>query len=176
VLKLFPSRKTVDFLVQYFFARVNWLYEQIYAQTFLERYNSWWSQPGYHNEEDIQFGVLILRICVMSLNFLPHPSWPTKTILDVPLDVLESRCNAAACKLDNYQPRKSSVLRVQQLLIYVSTLVNAGNAKDSHAALGEAVKEAQDINLFLEEKWDPMSEFDKETWRKTFWNLYSWDR
>ncbi|KAE9364628.1 hypothetical protein N431DRAFT_388872 [Stipitochalara longipes BDJ] len=176
VLKLFPSRKTVDFLIQHFLAQVNWLYEEIYAQTFLERYNSWWSQQDYHGEEDVQFGVLILRICVNSLEFLPHPKWPTQGVLDVPCDVLESRCNAAACKLDSYQPRKSSLIRVQQLVLYITTLINAGNTKDSHAMLAETVKEAQEINLTLEEKWEPMSEFDKETRRKAFWNLYVWDR
>ena len=155
---------------------VNWLYEEIYPQTFLERYNSWWSQPDYHGEEDIQFGVLILRICVNSLEFLPHPKWPTQGVLDAQCDILESRCNAAACKLDSYQPRKPSLIRVQQLILYIATLVNAGNTKDSHAMLAETVKEAQEINLSLEEKWGPMSEFDKETRRKAFWNVYVWDR
>lgn len=119
---------------------------------------------------------MILRICVNSLEFLPHPQWPTEGVLDTSLDTLESRCNAAACKLDSYQPRKPSLLRIQQLLLYIATLVNAGNAKDSHAVLGEAVKEAQDINLFLVEKWPPMLEFDKETRRKALWNVYAWDR
>jgi hypothetical protein len=72
------------------------------------------------------------------------------------LEALESRCNAAACKLDSYQPRKPSLLRIQQLFLYIVTLVNAGNAKDNHAVLAEAMKEAQVINLFLEEKWPPM--------------------
>lgn len=166
----------VDFLVQHFLAEVNWLYEEIYPQTFLEIYNSWWSQPNYYGEEDIQFGVLILRICVNSLEFLPHPKWPTHSVLDIEPDALESRCNAVACKLDGYQPRTPSLLRVQQLVLYVATLFNAGNAKDSHAMLAETVKEAQEINLSLEEKWEPMSEFDKEIWRKAFWNVYVWDR
>jgi hypothetical protein len=176
VLKLFPSRKTVDFLVQHFLAQVNWLYEEIYPPTFLEKYNSWWSQPNYYGEEDVEFGVLILRICVNNLEFLPHPKWPTRGVLDIPPDLLKSRCNAAACKLDSYQPRKPSLLRIQQLILCIATLVNAGNAKDSHAMLGEMVKEAQEFNLFLEDKWEPMPEFDKETRRKAFWNLYVWDR
>jgi hypothetical protein len=59
------------------------------------------------------------------------------------------------------------------LILYIATLVNAGNAKDSHAVLGETVKEAQEFNLFLEDKWEPMPEFDKETRRKACLNLYA---
>jgi hypothetical protein len=165
----------VDFLIQHFLAEVNWLYEEIYPPTFLERYNSWWSLLAYNNDS-IQFGILILRLCVNSVQFLPHPSYPTDGLSQEPLDTLEARCNTAALELDKYQPRKPSLLRVQQLLIYIPTLSNAGKSEETYEALRDDLKEAQDINLFLEDKWYGLSEFEKEARRKTFWNLYVWDR
>jgi Fungal specific transcription factor domain len=155
---------------------VNWLYEEIYPLTFLEKYNTWWSLDGQHGEDDIQFGVLILRICVNSIQLLPHPNYPTDRVLQEPLEVLEAHCNASATKLDAIQPRQPSLLRIQHLLIYTPMLCNLGKAEESYEVLREAVKEAQKINLFLEEKWIGLTEFDKEVRRKIFWNLYVWDR
>lgn len=176
VLKLFPRRPVVDFLIQHYLSNINWLFERIHPPTFSETYRTWWSKLSDYNDEDIQFGVFVLRICCMSVQFLPHPDWPTDGLFDVSLDAMESRCNAAACKLDSYQPRSPSSLRIEQLLLYVSTLVNSGNTAEAYAILAESVKEGQEINLFLEEKWPPMSEFDKEMLRKTYWNLFMWDR
>lgn len=175
VLKLFPTRQVVDFLIQKFLAEVNWLFEEVYTPTFLERYDSWWGQDNYQADDDIQFGVLILRLCVNSLQFLPADGHASK-VLDIPLDVLERLCNSSACKLDGYHPRKPSLLRVQQLLFYIATLTNDGNTKESYHTLAEAAKEARDIDLLLEDKWTSLNEFDKESRRKTFWNLYAWDR
>lgn len=172
--KHFPERKVVDFLIRHFLEQVNWLYEEIEPQAFLQRYNAWWSQAS-QGEEDIQFGVLILRLCVNSLQFLPaHVNAPQ--VLRVSLDELEMFCNYSACLLDGFLPRKTSLLRIQQLLFYIPTLTNVGNSKEAYHTLGEAVKEAREIDLFLEDKWPPVSEYDRELRRRTFWNLYTWDR
>jgi hypothetical protein len=89
---------------------------------------------------------------------------------------MEAHCNAAALKLDSCRSRNPSLLRIQQLLIYAPTLCNTGHAEESYEVLREAVKEAQSINLFLEEKWTGLTNFEKEAQRKTIWNLYVWDR
>ena len=94
----------------------------------------------------------------------------------MPLPELEAKCNKAASALDAIQPRPASLLRIQQLLLHIVILLNAGNTKDSYSVLEEAVKEARDIHLFLEEKWEPMAEFDRETRRRVFWNIHIWDR
>jgi hypothetical protein len=96
--------------------------------------------------------------------------------LQTSADTLESFCNSAACKLDAFLPGKPSLPRIQQLLFHIPTLSNDGNAKEAYNVLGEAVKVARDINLFLEDKWGDISEFNKEARRRTFWNLYVWDR
>lgn len=119
---------------------------------------------------------MILRICAGSLQFLPHPNSPTYGIIDVPIDELEERCNAVASKLDNYRPRFPSLVRVQQLAFHLSSLQNNGDTKEFCHILAEAVKEARDINLFLEEGNADVSEFDRETRRKTYWYLFVWDR
>ncbi|RDL30819.1 uncharacterized protein BP5553_10164 [Venustampulla echinocandica] len=172
ILQQFPKRSIVDFLVQHFLSDVNWLYEEVHVPSFLERYNSWWEQTQYQAEVDLQFGILILRMCVNALQFLPHSNGPDQSEIGdgIRLDGLENTYNDAASKLDNYLPRKFSLLRVQQLLLHIVILLNDGNAKESHQILGEAIKEAQDVELFLESKWTGLSEFDKEERRK-FWAL-----
>ena len=98
-------------------------------------------------------------------------------MLEGSLDSPEHEFNAAARALDDFnKPKKPSLIRVQQLLIYIPTLINSSNADESYSILGEAVDEARDIDLFLEEKWVGLSEFDKEVSRKTFCNLYLSDR
>jgi hypothetical protein len=93
-------------------------------------------------------------------------------VFQEPLEVLETHCNAAALGLDASQPLRSSQLRIRHLLIYTPTLCNLGKAEESYEVLREAVKEAQNIDLFLEEKRVGLAEFDKVVRRKTFWNLY----
>jgi len=97
-------------------------------------------------------------------------------MLGCSIDELESCCTAWAETLDGYQPRKPSLLRIQQLLFKIASLSNAGDPKESYKALSEAVDEAKAIDLLLEEKWTDFSENDKEIRRRTFWFLYTWDR
>lgn len=176
VLELFPSREEVDFLIQHFIDKINFIYDYITPDLFLERYGSWWSQSSYYGEEDIVFGVLILRLCVYSLQFLPHHDYPTDSVLDYPIDVLESRCDEAAYRLDSYRPRKPSVFRIQYLMLQTVTLMNAGDPKESYQALREGINEAHEINLFTEERWPTVHDSNAETRRKVFWNVYIWDR
>ncbi|KAG9236693.1 hypothetical protein BJ875DRAFT_493919 [Amylocarpus encephaloides] len=64
---------------------------------------------------------------------------------------------------------------VQQLLIHVATVANAGNTKESSKTLIDAVREAQNIGLLLEEPNAGLSEYKQEGCRKVFWGLFIWD-
>jgi hypothetical protein len=94
--------------------------------------------------------VALSRLCVNSLQFLPHTNYPTDQIFKGPLDRLEFCCNTAALSLDSYQRQKPSLLRIRQLLIYIPILYNVGKPEESSAVLQKAAEEAQSISLFLE--------------------------
>ncbi|KAF4628865.1 hypothetical protein G7Y89_g9290 [Cudoniella acicularis] len=58
----------------------------------------------------------------------------------------------------------------------IFTANNSGDAKAASNILNEAVKEAQDIDLFLEERWVEFSDFERERRRRAAWSIYVWDR
>ncbi|KAK0123943.1 hypothetical protein ONS95_008933 [Cadophora gregata] len=176
ILKFFPSRQEVDFLIQHFLDKVNWTYEYITPVIFLERYGAWWSQSSYDGSDDILFGTLILRLCTFSLQHLPNPDYPTDGFLDYSVDTMEARCDELARHFDSYRPRPPSVIRVQYMVLHAVTLVTAGDPKDGYQALLEATKEAHAIDLFNEERWPTLHDAEAETRRKIFWLLYNWDR
>ena len=176
VLKLFPSRQEVDFLIQHFLDKVNWTYDYITPDVFLERYGAWWMQSSYYGSDDILFGTLILRLCTFSLQHLPNPDYPTDGVLDESIDVMEARCDELARHFDSYQPRKPSIIRVQYMILMAVTQVTAGDPKDGYQALLEATKEAHAIELFSEERWPTLHDAEAETRRKIFWLLFNWDK
>ncbi|KAG4437209.1 hypothetical protein IFR05_007298 [Cadophora sp. M221] len=176
VLTLFPSRQEVDFLIQHFIEKVNWTYDYVTPDIFLERYGAWWSQSSYYGPEDILFGTFILRLCVFSLQHLPNPDYPTDGVLEDTIDAMEARCDELARHFDSYRPRKPSVIRVQYLILHAVTLTTAGDPKDGYQALLEATKEAHAIDLFNEERWPSLHDGDAETRRKVFWLLFNWDK
>lgn len=175
MLNHLPKRATVDMLVRHFFSEVNWLYEEVDAASFLERYDIWWNQTHRRTDADTQFAILILRISVNSLQFLPHST--AEIVLEgKSCEDFESTCNEVASRFDTYRPRKPTLLRVRQLLLQIVTLLNNGDAKGSHITLEEAIKEARGVGLFLETQWIDLTEFEREERRKVFWYLYVWDR
>jgi hypothetical protein len=174
VLKLLPGRQIVDFLINHFLHEVNWIYETIHPPTFLERYSSWWLQPNYFGEEDIQFAVLILRLCACSLQFLPNSRYETENMFDISSDSLISSCHMTACKLDTFLPKPKSLLRLQQQFFHIHYLKNSSNIGECWNVLRDTISIAQDISLHKEVR--EASEFDMEMRRRVFWNLYVWDR
>ncbi|KAH8800388.1 fungal-specific transcription factor domain-containing protein [Xylogone sp. PMI_703] len=171
-----PKRSVSDFLIQFFFQEVNWIYEMICSVTFLDKYYSWWSQPHHNTEEDVQFSILILRLCLSSLQALPHPNHPTEGIINVPLAVLENDLYGKASKLDAHRPRIPCLIRVQHLFFHICYLKNNAEIKGSWFALSDAAKEAHELGLHLHDINDNLSEFESEIRRRVFWSLYVWDR
>jgi hypothetical protein len=97
-------------------------------------------------------------------------------IFESPLDEISKRCYAVVQEFDRYQPRPPSLSRVQQLYFNLDYPRNRAEIKESWAVLAEVAKEVQDIGLHLERPRVPLTEFDMEIRRRTFWRLYEWDR
>ncbi|PGG96730.1 hypothetical protein GX51_07684 [Blastomyces parvus] len=176
VLELFPDRHVVDFLIQYFLQEVNWVNEMIYPPTFMEQYTSWWVQQAYQESEDTQFGILILRLCLCSIQFLPHPNYPHERAIQCSLNELEARCQNAASVLDSFRPRQSSLTTIQHMFYYSTYLTNESKLRESWIALADIVKEAHMLELHLENPRIKVSEFEMEMRKRIFGTIYMWDR
>ncbi|KAL2373804.1 hypothetical protein RJZ57_001740 [Blastomyces gilchristii] len=176
VLELFPDRKVVDFLIQYFLQEINWIYEMIYPPTFMERYTSWWLQQAYQESEDIQFGILVLRLCLCSIQLLPHPNYPHERAIQCSLNELETRCQNAASILDSFRPRYSSLTTIQHMFHYASYLTNESKFRETWIVLADIIKEAHILELHLEHPRIKVSDFEMEMRKRIFGTIYMWDR
>ncbi|KLJ05878.1 hypothetical protein EMPG_10703 [Blastomyces silverae] len=176
ILELFPDRQVVDFLIQYFLQEINWIYETIYPPTFMERYASWWLQQAYQESEDIQFGILVLRLCLCSIQLLPHPNYPHERAIQCSLNEVEIRCQNAASVLDSFRPRHSSLTTIQHMFHYTSYLTNESKFRESWIVLADIIKEVHILELHLEHPRIKVSEFEMEMRRRIFGTIYMWDK
>ncbi|EEH33528.2 hypothetical protein PAAG_04578 [Paracoccidioides lutzii Pb01] len=176
VLEVFPDRHVVDFLIQYFLQEVNWIYEMIYPPTFMERYTSWWLQPAYQESDDIQFGILILRLCACSIQLLPHPNYPHEGTFQCSLRELETRCKSSANILDTFRPRNMSLTRIQHMFYHAAFLANESNLRENWIILSDIVKEAHMLELHLENPKVKVTEFEMEMRKRIFGTIHMWDK
>ena len=181
LLKKVPDRVVTDILIQHFLSEANWIYEMVYAATFLERYNLWWSQPC-QSVDDLEFAVLLLRLCSYSAQFLPSQSYTADTILGKSLYTIREQCDASAIALSQLPILKKappSITRIHQLFFRACYLKNEGEMKDSWDVLSEAIREAHEMGLHLDlsiSSGRTTSEYELEMSRRTYWNLWLWDK
>lgn len=181
LLKKIPERSVTDILIQHFFGEVNWIYELVYSTTFLDRYNEWWSHPC-QSVDDLEFAVLLLRLCSYSAQFLPSQNYTADTILGEPLRTIREQCDATATAISHSLTMKGnppSIPRVHQLFFHACYLKNEGQMKQSWDVLSEAIREAHELGLHLDlpkGSGTLTSEYDLEMGKRTYWNLFLWDR
>lgn len=180
LLKKIPERSVTDILIQHFFGEANWVYELVYLTTFLDRYNEWWSRP-YQSVDNLEFAVLLLRLCSYSAQFLPSQNYTADTILGKSLCTIREHCDATAIALSQSPTMKTnppSILRVHELFFRACYLKNEGRMKKSWDVLSEAIREAHELGLHVElpkGSGSLTSENDVEMGKRTYWNLFLWD-
>ncbi|KAL8649063.1 MAG: hypothetical protein Q9226_005737 [Calogaya cf. arnoldii] len=181
LLSKVPHRTVTDILIQHFLIEANWIYEMVDPTTFLERYDDWWSHPC-RNVLDVEFAALLLRLCSYTAQFLPSQNYTADTILGTSLSTIRQDCDAAANALASTQFVKSSsrsIIRIHQLFFRACYLKNEGDMKGSWDVLSEAIREAQELGLHLDLRKGQgkfTSEYDVEMGKRTYWNLWLWDK
>jgi hypothetical protein len=174
-----------DFLVGMFLKELNRLYETIHPPSFQPQYASWWIAQENNDrsgeairDEDIDFGLLVLRVCLLSIQSLPHSKFPTTGVLKSHPEVMEQWYSSLADELDKSQPptRKPTIETVQHRFLQVGYLKNYGKIRASWSVLSTAVKDAHEMGLHLKDPGVSVSQLNMELRRRTFWNLYVWDR
>lgn len=158
----------------------------VYPPSFHSRYSEWWALQeslddileGGISDEDVDFGLLILRICLLSIQCLPHSKYPTTGILELSLDHLEEWFYSLANEIEKIQPpeRKPTIVTIQHRFYYVCYLRNYAKIRECWAALSVTVKDAHEMGLHLKDPGIPLSDLSMELRRRVFWNLYVMDR
>ncbi|KAK4235420.1 hypothetical protein C8A03DRAFT_17836, partial [Achaetomium macrosporum] len=114
-----PQRGVLDFLVQYHVRELNWMKHIIHGTTFLYRYQKWWISNDPLSVADVEFAVLILRICAYAAQFLPSPTNRVETVSGISLNDIRRICSDVADSLADtcaLLDPKGSLVRVQHIM------------------------------------------------------------
>jgi hypothetical protein len=154
----------------------------VYAPIFLTSYQKWWLKERPLPIADIEFAVLILRICLYTTQFLPSPSYTIDTICGISLPEIRKVCAevgdslADSCVALDW---KGSLVRVQHLLFAAIKSSCEGRIVQFWEGIASASQAAQKAGIHkdcsdLEEKGD--GELQNEMRRRVFCSLYILDR
>ena len=153
----------------------------LYSPWFLGQYQRWWSLDKLSSVADIEFTILFLRVCHYASQFLPSPAYTIDSIKGVALADIRKSCeeviNGLAPICIRLDPR-GSLIRVQHIAFAGLGSMCIGRMNVFWEALSYATRVAQQIGLHLDTMtWaSSVDELEKEMRRRTFCNLYIWDR
>ncbi|OTA64770.1 hypothetical protein K449DRAFT_327714 [Hypoxylon sp. EC38] len=175
-----PDRQILDFLVNYFVAEINWIDQLVHAPWFLEKYQAWWRVEQVKLVSEVDFAVLILRICSYSLQFLPSPGYTLDKIRGVLLADVRSMCDETADNLEAISVAadgRGSLIRVQYLTFLGLRCQIEGTTTAFLELLGRAIRVAQGIgmNNDVARSRHGMDEADQEMERRAFCSLFVCD-
>ncbi|EED18320.1 conserved hypothetical protein [Talaromyces stipitatus ATCC 10500] len=130
---------------------------------------------------DIEFAVVILRICSYTSEFIPSKSCTIEQVHDMNLVDIRQACDDVANDLANkctHLDPKGSLLRMQSLAFKGLKSRCEGRVDDFRNTLRCAIHVARDIRIDREaaESFPDMGELEKEMRRRVFCNLFIWDR
>ena len=152
----------------------------VHPPWFLARYQRWWAVERVTLVLEVDFAVLILRICSYALQFLPSPSCTLDKIRGVLLSDISNTCDEVAeslATIGSAVDGRGSLIRVQHLAFFGLRCQMEGRRDALWDALSRAIRVAQSVGIHSEAtKARPgMDEVEKEMGRRTFCNLYTWD-
>lgn len=182
-----PTRSILDFLLKFFVADVNWMSQLIHSPSFMYRYECWWNKRPVLTLDDVEFAVLTLRVCLLASQFLPSPSYTIDTIRGVPLTHIRDTCCDIANKLATISASvhlTGSLIRLQYTCLTGLNVACEGRAKESWEVLSSAIHMAQGLGYHKHATDgtvsspynDDADELEQEMGRRTFYNLYIWDK
>ncbi|KAK1145733.1 hypothetical protein N8T08_003971 [Aspergillus melleus] len=172
-----PVGPILDFLIEYFVREVNWIDQLVHLPWLLNQYKLWRTVKTPSSAFEIEFTVLILRICSYTSEFLPSPSCTIERIRGISLADIRHSCDEAADSLltlcIRFDPQ-GGLLRVQHLAFAGSKTRCEGRMNDFRQTLRSSIQVAQQIGADKDTSRD-LDELEKETRRRVFCNLFIWD-
>ena len=190
-------------LVKVFFAECNWIYGCIHQGSFCQLLEEWYDcctsnnppcpshgRSGHGERRRVlsQFPALLLQVLGVALQMLPREHYKQMSQLNIlgkeDFRVLSAKYSNAACELATLlAPNQASLPRIQQWFLRASWLKSEGRAVESWHALGQAIREAQELGLHKEQPRcfsdgaeDLASLWQREIEKRVWVNLYVWDR
>nr|POF26429.1 putative transcription factor sol4 [Quercus suber] len=152
----------------------------IYTPVFLLRYHQWWSRPDLPTVVDVEFAVLLLRICSYTVQLLPFPTCNTAGIDELSLSDIRLTCSALgddlaeACVALDW---RGSLVRVQHNLFRAMDYSCRGRTDKFWEGIGSAARAAQKIGIHKTAPMinDSTVNMDRELGRRVFCCLYVLD-
>ncbi|KAF2197574.1 hypothetical protein GQ43DRAFT_200015 [Delitschia confertaspora ATCC 74209] len=181
-LDILPKRPIINCLIQHFFKEVNWISELLHPPLFLKCYEQWWKTFPGSSVHNLEFGVLILRMCAFSAQFIPSQSFGEDRIQNIPVDTIRIHCKNVARRLHRVTDQirgGGSLTSVHHMFYWSCYLQNEGSMTDAWYALGDCIRVSREIGLHLTGGLDlktPVNELERDISRRCFWNLFTCDR
>ncbi|KAK8084224.1 hypothetical protein PG997_005495 [Apiospora hydei] len=165
-----PPRPVLNFLVQFFLAEVNWITHLIHPPSFMTRYDSWWTnqqEPATTASSplsvaDVDFAVLILRICAYATQFLPSASYALDAVRGMPLATIRE----IAAEVGNSLERIATSRNPRGSLVRVQHMCYNALGATCESRMGRQAGGAASKSILAGD------EVEREMQRRVFCNLY----
>ena len=151
-LAAIPPRFLTDSLIENYIRNANYHFYATYPPTLLDDYANWWTDRAKGKEVTPVLTCLLLRILAMSAQYLNSAELRSKVEFELSesAQALTERFHNAAEKLSaTMKPGKGGLQGVQQLFLKAVWYKSEGLFVQSWHALGEAIREAQEIGEHL---------------------------
>lgn len=148
---------------------------------FLPKYHSWWLQERVTLIAELDFVILILRVCAYTLRFLPSPTYSLDKIRGVLLSDVRNICDEIVDNLaaiSTATDSRASLIRVQHLAFLSLQHQVEGSTSAFWEGLNRTIRAAQNLGIHRDaprSPWESSNETIREMERRTFCNLYIWD-
>jgi hypothetical protein len=153
----------------------------VHVPWFLPKYHSWWLLERATLVTEVDFIILILRICCYTLRFLPSPTYPLDKIRGLLLSDVRNICDETVDNLTAISARadsRASLIRVQHLTFLAFQHQVEGSTSAFWEGLSSAIRAAQNVGIHRDtpvRAWEGVDQTTREMERRTFCNLYIWD-
>jgi hypothetical protein len=155
----------------------------IEPSSFMDQYQRWWNLDGVLRLLDVEFAVVIMRICSYASLFLPSPSHTIDTVRGMNLADIRSTCDgtghtlsAMAAEMD----RQGSLTRVQHLLLSGLKFRCEGKPHELWNSFRHAAQVAKELGLFQQYQHVSFQgsdlELNNELGCRAICILYIWDK
>ena len=129
---------------------------------------------------EVDFAILVLRICSYASQFLPSPGYTLDKIRGVFLADVRNTCDETADSLaaiSTAADGRGSLTRIQHLAFYGLRCQIEGKTTAFWEVLSRSIRVAQSVGIHSDaaRSRQGMDETDQEMERRTFCNLYIWD-
>lgn len=151
--------------------------------SFKDAYRRWWTLDGLLTLHDVEFAIVLLRICSYTSLFLPSPTYNIDAVRGMKLADIRSTCTEIGDNLFSMAveiDRQGSLFRVQHLLFSGLRYHCEGNPHKLWVVLGHASQVAKELGLYdqFQQLWFQEDEvaLENELGCRAMCLLYIWDK